>query len=167
MRYCDHCNRNRHALEFHPNPLIPNPPRSICSACVQWDHLSFQRHALTDHYMSVDFLLRFDKQEFLDWYGDFPARTCTFCSIKESQFYQLWRMRSQSEPQAWPFLDLDWIDDEKPCEIDNLSLACTLCKSLKNSRVNTSLRMTIEERKRIGRLIGDIWEECQRFGSVR
>ncbi len=88
-----------------------------------------------------DMPIKIGKEEFVQWYLS-QIKVCYYCGIPEEKLYLLPKMRNRKEVKR---LTIDRLDNNKPYEVDNITLACWLCNNVK-SDIFTSAEM-----KSIGR----------------
>lgn len=79
-------------------------------------------------------------------------KTCAYCGIKEQDFIPVWGKFYAGN--RWSKLEPDHKDNDlKNSDIDNLCWAYCLCNRAKSDK------LTYEEMKEVGNVIGRIWEK--------
>jgi 5-methylcytosine-specific restriction endonuclease McrA len=80
------------------------------------------------------------------------GRTCHYCGIEENDFLKIWGEFYGGKKRGGT-LEVDRKDNVRGYEIDNCVLACAVCNNAKSDK------FTYEEFRRVGDVIGKIWQE--------
>ena len=102
------------------------------------------------------------REELLKQLYERDGHMCHYCGIQEEDFLDIWK-KFYGLPYRGRRLEIDRkgnnvIEDKREYTLENCVLACALCNMAKSDK------FTEEEFKRVGEVIGEIWQQRKKPG---